>query len=158
MWALGPLLQIRVPARVVRVHGGPDLDISHDGRCRGVVQVHAVHLTSLPGRRPEEHPLPAVSAGEVLLPDPASSFGGMSPACPAPEQLKERMVYLAEDPLADHVPVIGRPAPDLGVQQPDQMVRSGLAMALHGFPHVGQERGDDLARRARNSTDFYQTR
>lgn len=91
-----------------------------------------------------QDPAIATDGAEVLVRDPPVALVGMSPFCPLPEHLEERVIHVAEGLLAHDVPVVVGPAPQEWVEQQYQFSGRHLRIGLHRLPNLCQEGLDVL--------------
>ena len=73
-----------------------------------------------------EHPVPSILRLKILRFYPLPWLVGVSAACPSPQCLEDRMVYLSKGTFTADVPVIVGPPPNQGVELHDQVTGFGL--------------------------------
>src|SRR5262249_34397398 len=98
-------------------------------------------------------PVPAFLRLPVRAADPPFSFVAVAPQGPPPQCGVNGVIYLAEGPLADDVPVIVRPTPNDRVQTRDHGRRWRAAVPSDGASDLLQERFHVRLGR-RNQEDF----
>ena len=76
-----------------------------------------------------------------------SALIGVSSFRPLPQGAIKGIIYTGEGCLADDMPVVVHPTPNLRVEQGDQFIGSRLLVSLDDFPDVAQKRLQVLLRR-----------
>src|SRR5207248_11581132 len=94
-----------------------------------------------------EDPLAVPVGAEVGLAHPARPLVRVASPGPAPQELEDGCIDGGEGLLADHMPVILRPASQEASELQDQVPGLGLLVRLHQFADLVQERLDTLLRR-----------
>ena len=112
------------------------LNMTTDRRVGVVAQPHAA------GRG--EVPRPAGASAPVAADNPAAPLRWMPSEGPAPELLVKVEIAGRIGGPRHHRPVVGRPAPDFGVQQPDQLLLTRRAVVTDHRPQVRRVSLDGL--------------
>ena len=81
---------------------------------------------------------------EVLIKYPTRSLVRVSSSCPAIDRLKDGRIDLAENPFRDDMPVIVRPASQLGVEEPNQTFGLDRRMGFDQCANVVKKGFDTL--------------
>jgi len=120
---------------IIRVGFGFDFNVSCNGCAGGGKQPHFLRLPLLIACFPEEGPVPPPVERKVFRFGPSEVFVWVSSSRPSPQTREDGCIDAAKGTLADHVPMIVGPAPNLGVEFLNQI---GSRHAKRGF-----DRGSD---------------
>jgi len=120
--------------------------MSLDGDTLGLEQSNRLNSSIVRKDFSLEHPVLSCDGLEVFLLHPFDGLLWMSPFSPLPERTKDRMVYLREGFLADHMSVIVRPSPNFRVSLSDQISGCGLLLVFHDFSDAFKKGMDVLSR------------
>ena len=120
---------------IIRVGFGFDFNVSCNGCAGGGKQPHFLRFPLLIACFPKEGPVPPPVERKVFRFGPTEVFVWVSSSRPSPQTREDGCIDAAKGTLADHVPVIVGPAPNLGVEFLNQI---GGRHAKRGF-----DRGSD---------------
>ena len=120
---------------IIRVGFGFDFNVSCNGCAGGGKQPHFLRFPLLIACFPKEGPVPPPVERKVFRFGPTEVFIWVSSSRPSPQTREDGCIDAAKGTLADHVPMIVGPAPNLGVEFLNQI---GGRHAKRGF-----DRGSD---------------
>ena len=123
--------KVRLPLRIIRIGLACDFGVPTNRHTRRAEQAHILLRPIGTRDMTTEHPIVPVFGPKVLVPNPMTGLMRVSPPRPLPQEGKDVMVDLYRGPLARPMLVILRPAPNHGIQLPDQVSRDGLLVTLH---------------------------
>ena len=143
---LGPTgLEVVRPGRIIWVGCSLDLGVSGNGDAGGGEQPDRCGSVWLVTPHTVEHPVPCADRVEVVVPNPAAWFVGMSAFSPLPDGVEDPVVHLPEGHLARSMPVIIHPASEDGVELADELPGRSLRVAFDEGTDFPEQRGHALA-------------
>src|ERR1700737_3771848 len=101
---------------IIRVGFGFDFNVSCNGCAGGGKQPHFLRFPLLIACFPKEGPVPPPVERKVFRFGPTEVFVWVSSSRPSPQTREDGCIDAAKGTLADHVPMIVGPAPNLGVE------------------------------------------
>ena len=126
---------------IIRVGFGFDFNVSCNGCAGGGKQPHFLRFPLLIACFPEEGPVPPPVERKVFRFGPSEVFVWVSSSRPSPQTREDGCIDAAKGTLADHVPMIVGPAPNLGVEFLNQI---GSRHAKRGFDRGSNARQESF--------------
>ncbi len=143
-FGIKPFLKVTFPFWVKGIGFGLDFDVTNDRDFGCTDQLYGSARAIFQLDLPIEAAVVSVFRPEIFSEYPATPLIAVSPFCPPPQSLVYLVVDIAEDLLADHVPVEVGPAPNDGIELGNELPRRQVAMGFDEGTHFEQERFDTL--------------
>ena len=124
------LFKVAFPSRIKRIGGAFDLCVSLDGDTRCGEQPGGPGASIFARSLAAKDPAAPVDDVEVGIFNPAPGLLWVPAFCPLPQGKEDGVIHFGQGLLAGHVPVIVGPAPDEGVELPDQIGGRSLGIGL----------------------------
>jgi hypothetical protein len=123
--------KVRLSLRIIRIGLACVFGVPTNRHTRRAEQAHILLRPIGTRDVTTEHPIVPVFGPKVLVPNPMAGLLRGSLPRPLPQEGKDVMVDLRKGPLARPMLVILRPAPNHGIQLPDQVSRDGMLVTRY---------------------------